>query len=82
MTDAITSSPEHTLKSESMTEMVMVNTTNLLDQGIDLKDILSRIELNYIRDALLMCNGVVSHAAVKLGLRRTTLIEKMRKYNI
>lgn len=82
MNDAINTAPERTLKSESMTEMVMVNTTNLLDQGIDLKEILSRIELNYIRDALMACNGVVSHAAVKLGLRRTTLIEKMRKYNI
>lgn len=81
MSEAITSSHEP-LKSESMTEMVMINTANLPDQGIDLKEILTRIELTYIRDALATCNGVVSHAALRLGLRRTTLIEKMKKYKI
>lgn len=70
------------LKSESMTEMVLVNSANLLEQNIDLKEVLTRIELTYIRDALATCNGVVSHAALKLGLRRTTLIEKMKKYKI
>lgn len=71
-----------TLKSSSMTDVAMINTTNLDSQAVDLKEILSRVELYYIRDALQRCNGIVTHAAVQLGLRRTTLIEKMKKYNI
>jgi sigma-54 specific flagellar transcriptional regulator A len=71
-----------TLKRDSMTEIAIINTDSLFDQSVNLKEILSGIELRYIREALEKCNGVVSHAALKLGLRRTTLIEKMKKYNI
>ncbi len=70
------------LKSQNMTEVAMINTANLENHPIDLKEILARVELYYIRDALQKCNGVVTHAAVQLGLRRTTLIEKMKKYHI
>lgn len=70
------------LKSENMSEVVIINTSHLDGENIDLKEVLSRIELGYIRGALEKCNGVVAHAAVQLGLRRTTLIEKMKKYNI
>src|SRR5262249_19247208 len=48
--------------------------------GIDLKDYLSNIELSLIRQALEESNGVVARAARLLKLRRTTLVEKMRKY--
>ena len=48
--------------------------------GIDLKDYLSNIELSLIRQALDESNGVVARAARLLKLRRTTLVEKMRKY--
>ncbi|MGD9593053.1 MAG: helix-turn-helix domain-containing protein, partial [Candidatus Berkiella sp.] len=34
------------------------------------------------KEALDKTNGIVSHAAQKLGMRRTTLIEKMKKFNI
>ena len=40
------------------------------------------IELELIRAALSQTNGVVAHAAPLLGLRRTTLVEKLRKYGI
>lgn len=70
------------LKSDNMTHIALVNSAVSMPVGIDLKEVLSRIELNYIQEALEKCNGVVSHAAVQLGLRRTTLIEKMKKYNI
>jgi sigma-54 specific flagellar transcriptional regulator A len=50
--------------------------------GIDLKDYLSNIELSLIRQALDESNGVVARAARLLKLRRTTLVEKMRKYAI
>jgi sigma-54 specific flagellar transcriptional regulator A len=48
--------------------------------GIDLKDYLSNIELSLIRQALDESQGVVARAARLLRLRRTTLVEKMRKY--
>ena len=54
----------------------------LPDNGLDLKDHMARIELKLISDALERTQGVVAHAAQLLGLRRTTLVEKLRKYGI
>jgi len=51
-------------------------------EGIDLKAHLSTLEQNLIRQALDDCDGVVAHAAKKLGMRRTTLVEKLRKYGL
>ena len=50
--------------------------------GINLKDVLSELEVNLIRQALDKQNGVTSRAAEMLGMRRTTLVEKMKKYGI
>ena len=38
--------------------------------------------LGLINEALERTQGVVAHAAQLLGLRRTTLVEKLRKYGI
>ena len=38
--------------------------------------------MNYIRQALEESGGVVAHAAKRLGMRRTTLVEKLRKYGL
>ncbi len=54
----------------------------LPEDGIDLREHMARIELNLIRDALERAGGVVAHAAQLLGLRRTTLVEKLRKYGV
>jgi len=35
-----------------------------------------------IKQAIEDANGVVAHAAVRLNLRRTTLVEKLRKYGL
>jgi sigma-54 specific flagellar transcriptional regulator A len=51
-------------------------------EGIDLKDHIARIEMSLIRAALERADGVVAHAAQLLGLRRTTLVEKLRKYGL
>ena len=56
--------------------------TNLPEDGLDLRDHMAQIELRLIREALERTEGVVAHAAQLLGLRRTTLAEKMRKYGI
>ena len=50
--------------------------------GIDLKEHLGTLETTLIRQALDECDGVVARAAKLLGMRRTTLVEKMRKYDI
>ncbi len=50
--------------------------------GIDLKSHLSDMELSLIKQALDESGGVVAHAAKSLKMRRTTLVEKLRKYGI
>ena len=56
--------------------------TQLPAQGIDLKEYLTVMEGDLIRQALTECNGVVAHAAKRLNMRRTTLVEKLRKYDL
>lgn len=46
------------------------------------RDYMMRMEVSFIKAALAECDGSVSAAARMLGLQRTTLIEKMRKYSI
>ncbi|MFK5913931.1 MAG: sigma-54 dependent transcriptional regulator [Woeseiaceae bacterium] len=50
--------------------------------GIDLKAHLLSLESNLIKQALDESKGVVAHAAQRLNMRRTTLVEKMRKYGL
>ena len=50
--------------------------------GIDLKDHLSAIEIGLIRQALEEADGTVAEAARLLRIRRTTLVEKLRKYHL
>ena len=50
--------------------------------GMDLKDYLSRLERSLIEQALDDADAVVARAADRLHIRRTTLVEKMRKYGI
>jgi sigma-54 specific flagellar transcriptional regulator A len=51
-------------------------------EGLDLKEHLNRIESTLIQRALDESNGVVAQAAKRLNLGRTTLVEKMRKYQM
>jgi sigma-54 dependent transcriptional regulator, flagellar regulatory protein len=53
-----------------------------LDRPIDLKAQIESMELDRIRIALERAEGVISEAARMLTLKRTTLIEKMRKYGV
>ena len=50
--------------------------------GIDMKQYLMNIEISLIEQALDETNNVVARAATLLRMRRTTLVEKMRKYEI
>lgn len=63
-------------------DMAQAFVPRLSSEGVNLKDMIMDIEISMIRQALEQTNGVVAKAAETLGLRRTTLIEKMKKYGI
>ncbi len=50
--------------------------------GLDLKEHMINLESSLIKQALDDVDGVVAHAAKRLNMRRTTLVEKMRKYGL
>jgi len=54
----------------------------LAEDGIDLRDHLANIEISLIRQAMELSGGVVAQAAKLLRLQRTTLVEKLRKYDL
>ncbi|WJN57660.1 sigma-54 dependent transcriptional regulator [Pseudomonas sp. SO81] len=60
----------------------IANTAMLPPEGLDLKDYLGNLEQGLIQQALDDANGVVARAAERLRIRRTTLVEKMRKYGM
>jgi sigma-54 dependent transcriptional regulator, flagellar regulatory protein len=67
---------------ESEAQVYELLGVNLPSGGIDLKDHLSAIELGLIRKALVEADGTVAEAARLLRMRRTTLVEKLRKYRL
>ncbi len=54
----------------------------LSEEGLDLKAHLETIEQALIAQALEQNDGVVARAADQLQIRRTTLVEKMRKFGL
>ncbi len=56
--------------------------TSLPPGGIDLRAHVASIEESLIRQALERSGGVVAQAARLLNLRRTTLVERLRKFEI
>ena len=81
---------EETLKAEPKLDESLVLTPPPIEyqeprlprEGIDLKEHLSNLEQTFIKQALDDAGGVVAHAAKRLGMRRTTLVEKLRKYGL
>jgi sigma-54 specific flagellar transcriptional regulator A len=62
---------------------VPANQVDILpNEGIVLKNYLAELEITLITKALNKHEWVVARAAELLGMRRTTLVEKMRKYNL
>ncbi len=60
----------------------MADRVLLPEDGIDLKEYISGLEQSLIQQALDDSGGVVARAAERLAMRRTTLVEKMRKYGM
>ncbi|NMP32906.1 sigma-54-dependent Fis family transcriptional regulator [Thalassotalea sp. M1531] len=54
----------------------------LPSDGLNLKEHLAELEISLISQALEKTEGVVARSAELLGMRRTTLVEKMKKYNL
>ena len=54
----------------------------LPQEGVNLKELLADLEVELIRQALESQDGVVARAADLLSMRRTTLVEKMKKYGM
>lgn len=75
---------------EELEERAMINaptpvghaSATLPAEGLDLKDYLGNLEQGLIQQALDEAGGVVARAAERLRIRRTTLVEKMRKYGM
>lgn len=74
--------PAATATKLAASELPSVPSVSLPKGGIDLKRYLTELEYSLIQSALEEANGVVAHAASLLRMRRTTLVEKMRKHNI
>ena len=54
----------------------------MIDQLAELREKIAELEMDLIRQALEMQDGVVARASELLGMRRTTLVEKMKKYGM
>jgi len=68
--------------AEHMYDKQTLSTPRLPSEGLDLKEHLSNLEIDLIKQALSDAEGVVAHAAKRLKMRRTTLVEKLRKYGL
>ena len=68
--------------NNAATDFVASANAMLPPEGLDLKDYLGGLEQGLIQQALDDANGIVARAAERLRIRRTTLVEKMRKYGM
>lgn len=82
MTSMTQTTPDEMFALMSPHEYVPETSVQLPEEGIDLKEYLNNMEFDLIRQALEECNGVVAHAAKRLNMRRTTLVEKLRKFDL
>ena len=89
--------PEHSLAEQSLAEYSLAERVlepgaaqapalqavpDFPPQGIDLADRLRTIERRYMEIALEHSGGVLSRAAILLGLKRTTLMDKLRRHGL
>lgn len=71
-----------TAERDTLLHMEQKEVSSLAVDAINLKEHLNKTELALIHQALEDANWVVAHAAKFLNMRRTTLVEKMRKYGL
>lgn len=73
---------ESEMSSNIPAPISMADKMLLPENGIDLKEYISGLEQSLIQQALDDSGGIVARAADRLTMRRTTLVEKMRKYGM
>lgn len=73
---------ESAVSVETVSTVQTIELDKLPDDGIDLKKHLETIEQRLLEQALVVNDNVVARAAETLNIRRTTLVEKMRKYGM
>jgi transcriptional regulator with GAF, ATPase, and Fis domain len=71
--------PPKTLAPEIGVGFTWPRIGHLQEQGLGLKDFLDAVEENLLSEALEKAQGVKNQAAEILGIKRTTLIEKLKK---
>jgi two-component system response regulator AtoC len=49
------------------------------EEGVNLVDLIEKIEGRMIREAMELSGGVKARAAALLGINRTTLVEKIKR---
>lgn len=74
--------PAKIYRSNPFASNMFPNIFELPEEGIDLKDVLNKIEDSLIVQALSRTGGNKNQASKLLSLNRTTLIEKMKKKKI
>jgi transcriptional regulator with GAF, ATPase, and Fis domain len=75
--------PEQPLAAEPVSAgFVWPRISDLQEKDLDLKTFLDDIEERLLKESLEMADGVKNQAAEILGIKRTTLIEKLKKKNI
>ncbi len=81
---SIDAMPEKTIPALVPVTDALVGTPQALLplNGLDLKEYLANLEKDLIEQALNDSGGIVARAADRLNIRRTTLVEKMRKYEM
>jgi len=81
-TETLTDQPEPQDNEIESIIMLAQGMPHLPPEGLSLKDRLAEIERNIIEQALERSQGNVSRTAKLLNLQRTTLIEKINKYEL
>jgi len=80
-----TTSP-NSLNIDKLIASVSTINGNVISQlptdGVNLKEFIKDVEVSYIEKALTEEDWVVARAAKRLTMQRTTLVEKMRKYQL
>lgn len=88
MPEHLVNAAEHSQNSEISPDAVisilrLSNSIDVIpDEGIQAKQIITDLEIRLITAALSKANGSVSQAAQLLHMQRTTLIQKIARYNI
>jgi sigma-54 specific flagellar transcriptional regulator A len=72
----------NSIQLKDMSPTDIVKQLRIPTDGIDLKELLTQMELHFIKLSLDRADGVVARAAKLLSLGRTTLVEKLRKFEL